>query len=282
MNASTATNHGTLYIVATPIGNLQDISQRAIDTLSSVDAVLAEDTRHSKSLLNALGLSKPIQSLHAHNEKSKSEQLIASLVAGRSFALVSDAGTPLISDPGFPLVQLAQQQNIPVVPIPGACAFVTALSAAGIPCDTFTFSGFLPAKKSARVNALNQLLPLNHTLVFYESTHRIIDCLEDMAEVFGKNTSLVIAKELTKTFERFVHGNASEIKTWLLQDPRHIKGEFVVMIPPRERQSDIDDSEALLKVLLEEVSVKVAAKLAVKLTGKSKNELYQLALKING
>ncbi len=281
--SNSATTTGTLFIVATPIGNRDDITLRALNILETVDTILAEDTRHSMQLLNLLGIKKPLVSLHAHNEANKSESIIAALQQGKSFALISDAGTPLISDPGFPLVKLAQSHGINVIPIPGACALITALSAAGVPCDTFSFFGFLPARQSARRSKLESLQGIDHTLVFYESTHRIEECIDDMATVFGNDFELVLAKELTKTFERFIAGNCATIKTWLQADPGHCKGEFVLIIPPRVQSNDTSNHTInLLKVLLKEIPLKQAVKIAAQLTDENKNELYKIALELQG
>ena len=277
---TSARTAGTLYIIATPIGNREDITLRALSTLESVDIILAEDTRHSGQLLTALGIKKPMVSLHAHNEGNKSDQIIETLLQGKSCALISDAGTPLISDPGFPLVRLAQSKQISVVPIPGACALITALSAAGVACDTFTFCGFLPAKQTARRQKLASLRDSEHTLVFYESTHRIIDCLDDIAAVFGIPCELVLAKELTKTFERFVSGSTSTIKAWLLADSNHTKGEFVLIIPPQAIIKETAAHELVLTILLAELPLKQAVSLACQLTKAPKNELYQMALEL--
>lgn len=278
MTDTSARNAGTLYIVATPIGNREDISLRALNILQSVDMILAEDTRHSLPLLTLLGIKKPLMSLHAHNEEEKSPQIIAALLQGQSYALISDAGTPLISDPGFSLVHLARAQEINVVPIPGACAFVAALSAAGIACDSFTFIGFLPAKQSARRHKLESLQPIEHTLIFYESTHRIIESIDDIAHVFGEQCNIVLAKELTKTFERFVNGSCADVKSWLLSDNSHTKGEFVLMIAPRLRREEIVDHERVLSTLLKTLPLKQAVTITCELTKASKNQLYQLAL----
>lgn len=281
MTDTSARTPGVLYIVATPIGNREDITLRALATLQSVDTILAEDTRHSIQLLSLLGIKKPLVSLHAHNEGSKSESIIASLLQGKSYALISDAGTPLISDPGYPLVHLAQSHGISVVPIPGACALITALSAAGVPCDVFSFFGFLPAKQSARRSKLESLKAIKHTLVFYESTHRILDSIEDVAFVFGTDCESVLAKELTKTFERFITGNYEAIKAWLLADKGHCKGEFVLIIPPRDFHSNNDsNSTHILNILLAELPLKQAVKLASQLTNENKNEIYKLALEL--
>jgi 16S rRNA (cytidine1402-2'-O)-methyltransferase len=273
---------GTLYIVATPIGNLNDISERAINTLKTVDFILAEDTRHSSHLLLALGIHKKLVSLHAHNEEEKSKHLIDELESGLSVALISDAGTPLISDPGFPLVKLAREKGISVVPIPGPCALITALSAAGVPCDSFLFIGFLPAKHTARLGKLELLSHEPHTVIFYESTHRILDCLEDMSTAYGDECHIVLAKELTKHFERFVQGPIRDIRTWLLSDINHTKGEFVLIIPPRPVVNVQHEQEKVLKVLLAELPLKQAVALTCKITDGNKNELYDKALALTG
>lgn len=280
MTNTLATGLGTLYIVATPIGNREDISFRALNTLKSVDLILAEDTRHSMQLLTSLGIKNNLTSLHAHNEANKSNEIIELLLHGKSIALISDAGTPLISDPGFPLVKQARQRHIPVVPVPGACALIAALSAAGVPCDSFAFLGFLPAKQSARKHALESSRSVPYTIVFYESTHRIIDCLNDIAEIYGQDYELVLAKEITKTFERFVSGKIKEIKDWLLSEPGHIKGEFVLIFPPRSTNKDLNSHEELLKILLEELPLKQAVAIACRLTNANKNQLYEEALKL--
>lgn len=282
MVKNSARTTGTLYIVATPIGNRDDISLRALEILKSVDAILAEDTRHSAQLLNLLGIHKPLHSLHAHNEAQKSAQIIQALEEGQSFALISDAGTPLISDPGFPLVRQAREQQINVVPIPGACALIAALSAAGVACDSFTFIGFLPAKQTARRTKLESLRQSEHTIVFYESTHRVIDCLDDLIEIYGQTYEMVVAKELTKTFERFICGGVNNIKDWFLADTSHSKGEFVFILPPRPAQEQTNQQEKeILTLLLNELPLKQAVKIASLLTQKNKNELYKLALLLN-
>lgn len=280
MTNSLATRIGTLYIVATPIGNREDITLRALNILKSVDSILAEDTRHSLQLLSALGIKKSIDSLHAHNENEKSSYIIAQLLAGKSLALISDAGTPLISDPGYLLVKLAREQDIPVVPVPGACALITALCAAGVPCDSFLFLGFLPAKQSARKTKFELLHTEPHTLIFYESTHRILDCLDDLGEIYGQQCQIVLAKELTKAFERFITGTVVEIKKWLLEEAAHTKGEFVLIIPPRPALQEQHTDKELLSILLDELPLKQAVSIACKLSKINKNELYNLALKL--
>lgn len=270
---------GTLYIVATPIGNRDDISQRAIHILNSVDAILAEDTRHSKQLLLPLGITTPLLSLHTHNETERLDEFITDLQNGRSYALISDAGTPLISDPGFPLVRQARLVGIPVTPIPGACALIAALSASGVPCDSFTFIGFLPAKTHARCKKLDALKHIEHTLICYESTHRILECLSDIAEVMGDDREIVLAKELTKTFETFISGTSQYIQDWLTADKVRCKGEFVIIIPPKAVTNE-SSHHHLLSILLNELPLKQAVKIACQLTGEHKNELYKLALEI--
>lgn len=273
---------GALYVVATPIGNLNDISQRAIKTLQSVDAILAEDTRHSSLLLNALGIQKPLFSMHAHNEHEKTSQIIAAMQKGQSYALISDAGTPLIRDPGFSLVREAQLQHIKVIPIPGACALIAALSAAGVPCDTFTFAGFLPVKQQARIEQLTLLRSLGHTVVFYESTHRLSPCLQDIASVYHNDYTFVLAKELTKIHENFVSGTALEIQLWLSKDKSRSKGEFVLLLPPLIETKTQGHDQKLLSILLQELPLKQAVKIASQLCSTTKNELYELALEIAG
>lgn len=276
-----ATTMGALYIVATPIGNRDDITLRALNILQTVDTILAEDTRHSMQLLTLLGIKKPLISLHAHNEANKSNLIIDSLKQGKSYALISDAGTPLISDPGYPLVKLAQSHGITVTPIPGACAVIAALSAAGVPCDAFSFFGFLPAKQAARIAKLESLHAINHTLVFYESTHRIMECIDDIATVFGAESELVLAKELTKTFERFVTGRSTNVKAWLLADRDRCKGEFVLIVPPRAAQQETHtETTRLLTILLAELPLKQAVKLVAQLTNEHKNDVYKLALRL--
>ena len=277
-----ATSPGTLYLVATPIGNREDISLRALATFKSVDFVLAEDTRHSGLLLSFLGIQKPMFALHAHNEAKQSEVVLKRLLQGESCALISDAGTPLISDPGYPLVKRAREMDINVVPIPGPCALIAALSASGVPCDVFTFAGFLPAKQAARQKKLNYFLAYEHTLVFYESTHRIVECLHDIVHIYGEDCPLVLAKELTKTHERFVMNTAGEVLAWLVEDSTHEKGEFVLIIPPRVTVSkSLQSIHHYLSVLMRDHPLKQAVKIVSELTGMNKNEVYMVALKQN-
>lgn len=278
MAHSIARPKGVLYIVATPIGNQDDITERALHTLKTVDLIAAEDTRHSGPFLATLGVKTPLKAFHLHNEAHASERLIAELLKGRNIALISDAGTPLISDPGYPLVTKARAAEIEVIPIPGACALITALSAAGVPTDVFTFAGFLPATKSARIRKLQQFKAQKETLVFYESTHRLTAALDDIATVFGEKTSLVLAKELTKTFEAFAHGDVPYVLSWLNEDAARIKGEFVLILPPREVIEDMMEGMRCMRILQEELPLKKAAKLAASITGMSRNALYAAAL----
>jgi len=280
MIATSATTNGTLFVVATPIGNRNDITLRALEILKSVDVILAEDTRHTLQLLNAYGIKNPISSLHDHNEKDKAQDILNKIETGTNFALVSDAGTPLISDPGYSLVSQARKRGLKVVPIPGACAFVTALQAAGIPCESFSFFGFLPAKSSARCTKLRKLLSISHTLIFYESTHRICECIIDIGKVFGENLQIVLLKELTKTYETFMHSPSIEILKWLESDSQNTKGEFVLIIPPRDLVQEDNNDLTILRELLRELPLKQAVKIAAKILDTPKNELYKIALEL--
>jgi 16S rRNA (cytidine1402-2'-O)-methyltransferase len=273
---------GVLYIVATPIGNLDDISLRAIATLKAVELIAAEDTRHSKRLLNHLGIETRMISCHEHNEAARSEEIIRKLEAGGDIALISDAGTPLISDPGYRLVSAVQQAGIRVSPIPGANSVIAALSGAGLPTDNFHFYGFLSSRSRERGVQLEALLDLHGTLVLFESSHRIQSLLMQLTRIFPHNLC-VVAKELTKLHEQFLRGNAGQLLARLRSDHALTKGEFVVLIDnsanPEDKFLNTDDVE-MLKILLDEVSVKIAVKIATRLTGKKKNELYQQALQL--
>lgn len=275
---------GTIYVVATPIGNLADMSQRAIAVLRDVDLIAAEDTRHSLPLLQQFGITTPMQACHEHNEAQISDRLLAQVHAGRDLALISDAGTPLLSDPGFVLVRRAAEQGIAVVPIPGPSALIAALSVSGLPTDRFRFEGFLPNKAKARRDALEGLTLETATLVFYESSHRIQACLADMAEIFGEAREAVVARELTKRFEQTERGTLVHLVEWIAADANRQKGEFVVMVHGAEVRACVDDAEArrVLQILLKSLPVKQAAAAAAEITGQRKNALYQLALELGG
>lgn len=278
------THQNALYIVPTPIGNLGDITQRALAVLADVDLIAAEDTRHSGKLLQHYGISTPLISYHDHSHASQAERIFAKILAGQSVALISDAGTPLISDPGYRLVSAAREQGITVVPLPGPCALIAALSAAGLPSDRFSFEGFPPAKTQARKNGFSALLHDARTLIFYESSHRIDASLVDMREIFGDDRRCVLARELSKTFETFLQGSLADVHAQVCADANQRKGEFVVLLegysaPESEQEGQISvESERVLAVLLEELSVKQASSLAAKITGEKKNKLYQWAL----
>ncbi|MBL1142902.1 MAG: 16S rRNA (cytidine(1402)-2'-O)-methyltransferase [Proteobacteria bacterium] len=270
---------GQLYIVATPIGNLGDISERAIEILKQVDLIAAEDTRHSNTLLQRFGINTKIRAYHEHNEEKVTQQLIQQIQAGESIALISDAGTPLINDPGYKLVVAAHDNNIQVVPIPGPSAIITALSASGLPTNKFIYEGYLPAKSEARKTRLNELRNESRTLVFYEAPHRIVESVKIMQEIFGEERRVTIARELTKQFEQIVRDKLSVINEKLESEEIKHKGEFVVIVEGAQEVS-ISDEEVLRinQILAEKLSPKDAAKLTAKITGKKKNEVYQLAL----
>jgi 16S rRNA (cytidine1402-2'-O)-methyltransferase len=273
---------GKLFIVATPIGNLADLSPRAQQTLAEVALIAAEDTRHSQQLLAHLGLRRPMLSLHEHNETARAQQLVARLQQGDSIALISDAGTPLISDPGYALVTQVRAAGIEVVPIPGPCALIAALSASGLPTDRFVFEGFLAAKTSQRQQRLQQLQTETRTLVCYESTHRILASLADIALVFGPERQMVLAKELTKSYERLEAGTVTEIMAWLQQDPLRQKGEFVLVLagqPEVAKTQDLpDEAMRILRILLNDLPLKQAASLAAEITGLRRKQLYDWAV----
>ncbi|MGH8369547.1 MAG: 16S rRNA (cytidine(1402)-2'-O)-methyltransferase [Gammaproteobacteria bacterium] len=269
---------GVLYVVATPIGNLEDLSPRARRVLSEVATVAAEDTRHTGQLFKHAGISTPLLSLHDHNEAERAPKLVEQLLAGESVALVSDAGTPLISDPGYGLVRAARQAGIAVTPIPGACALVAALCVSGLPTDRFVFEGFLPNKQAARRSSLAALVDESRTLVFYESVHRLAESLTDMAQVFGADRPGVIARELTKLHESVRSGTLASLHEWAVSDAHADKGEVVVLVGGASQTHATPDSERVLDILLEELPVKQAAALAAKLTGGKRNELYKQAL----
>ncbi len=274
---------GVLYIVATPIGNLDDIGLRALDTLKNVDLIAAEDTRHSARLLNHFGIRKELVSLHEHNEKRRIEKVIERLVAGVDIALISDAGTPLISDPGYALVKAVNEAGLKVTPIPGPCSIIAALSGAGVPTDQFSFYGFLSHKNKERIDRLQAIKKQNGTLVLFESSHRILRLLEQLAEIFP-DRHIVVAKELTKVYEKFMRGRAEELLAMFAADASLVRGEFVVLIDnpidQKVKQVSQDDIE-LLRLLMTEIPLKKAVQLASKISGNKKNALYQLALELD-
>lgn len=277
--------YGTLYLVATPIGNQDDISLRAIKILSSVDFVAAEDTRHSGIFLNSLGIKARWIALHDHNEMTKSSELVKTLLSGQSIALISDAGTPLINDPGYHLVKQCYQHQIKVVPIPGACAAITALCASGLPTDKFRYEGFIPAKSNARTDLFTLLKNETATLIFYESTHRLMDSLTEMYAIFGSDRTLVLAKELTKQWETIKHDSIEGIINWLNEDERRKKGEFVLILEgnilPTDLSQQIQQALKLIELLLKYLPLNKACVVAAKQYGLKKNQLYQLALNQN-
>ncbi|MCF6190297.1 MAG: 16S rRNA (cytidine(1402)-2'-O)-methyltransferase [Cocleimonas sp.] len=283
-------NAGTLYIVATPIGNLGDITQRALDTLKLADKICAEDTRNTRKLLTHFGIQGELQALHDHNERHKVNAIKNWLDTGENIALVSDAGTPLISDPGYHLVSELGDQGYKIVPIPGVSAIITALSIAGLPTDRFTFEGFLPAKNVGRNKALQANLKEPRTQVYYESSHRIAVTVEAMLDIFGATRKVVLARELTKMFEQIYRGDLAGLQRWISEDDTpqkvHQKGEFVLMVSGHIEETESDDvnssTEALLKILVDELPVKQAASLAAKITGRKKNELYKQAMLLKG
>jgi len=274
---------GILHVVATPIGNLGDFSPRARETLAAADLIAAEDTRHTRRLLQHFGIDTPTLSLHEHNEAQRLPKLLARLEAGESIALVSDAGTPLLSDPGFLLVREARRAGIRVSPVPGPCAAVAALSIAGLPTDRFAFEGFPPARAAARRRHYAALAREPRTLVFYESGHRILESLADMAEAFGPDRQALVARELTKRFEESRLDTLAGLGQWLREDERRLRGEFVIVVAgASETASEASGlaPEAVLRALLPHLSVKRAVAVAAELTGAPRNRLYARALEL--
>ena len=271
---------GTLYILATPIGNLEDMTFRAVRILGEVDLIAAEDTRHSLKLLNHFGISKPLTSYFDHNQQFKGERILQALRQEKSVALISDAGTPCISDPGFNLVRAAVAEGIAVIPIPGPCAAVTALSASGLPSNTFTFAGFPPARQGKRRAFLNAIAPLPGTLVFYEAPHRLEETLRDIREVMGER-QVVVARELTKIYEEFIRGTAGEVLAKVSQGK--VRGEVVVLVVPgeAEKAAALPLHELIGRLLRDEgLTVKDAAKKAAEMTGVTRNAAYAEALRV--
>ncbi len=276
---------GALYVVATPIGNLGDLSPRAQAILSAVSRIAAEDTRNTSSLLAHFGIRTPpggLVALHDHNESKVADALIAELATGSTLALVSDAGTPLISDPGYALVRAARTAGRPVYTVPGPCAAIAALSISGLATDRFVFAGFLPAKSAARRAAFEALKDEPRTAIWYESTHRIEDSLDDLVAVLGPARRVCIARELTKRFEQSITLPAAELRDWQREDPNRGRGEFVLVIEGAADVADDREAERVLRLLLAELPASRAARLAAEITGAAKKPLYQLALKLAG
>ncbi|MGQ0620998.1 MAG: 16S rRNA (cytidine(1402)-2'-O)-methyltransferase [Panacagrimonas sp.] len=282
MSESAAVKPGCLYVVATPIGNLGDLSPRAQAVLSAVDRIAAEDTRNSGLLLSHFGIRRPLLALHEHNEDALSAKLVERLRQGESLALVSDAGTPLISDPGFALVRAAREAGVEVIAIPGPCAAVAALSIAGLASDVFVFAGFLPSKSGPRRERLAELAREPRTVIVYEASHRIADCAHDLADILGARR-LCLAREITKQFEQSVNCEARELPAWLEADANRLRGEFVLVIEGAPAESaSMQEADRLLRALLPELSAARAAKVAATLTGLHKKELYARALVLGG
>ncbi|MEH6539460.1 16S rRNA (cytidine(1402)-2'-O)-methyltransferase [Halopseudomonas sp.] len=272
---------GTLFVVATPIGNLQDMSPRALQVLKDVRLIAAEDTRHSARLMQHFGIDTPMTACHDHNERDKGERLVERLLAGDDVALISDAGTPLISDPGYHLVRQAREAGVRVSPVPGACALIAALSAAGMPSDRFAFEGFLPAKAHGRRQRLQALAAEDRTWMVYEAPHRLLECLQDMQQVLGDERRVLLARELTKTFETLRAAPLSELVKWVAGDSDQQRGECVLVVEgaPAPQADEVgDEALRVLDLLLAELPLKRAAKLASEITGVRKNLLYQIAL----
>jgi len=280
IKAGAEDNSGDLYIVATPIGNLKDITYRAVEILQQVDLILVEDTRNAIKLLQHYEIRRPMRALHEHNETHLAAEIIAQIQTGQRVALISDAGTPLMSDPGYRLVRDAQAAGIQAQTIPGACAAIAALSVAGLPTDRFAFEGFLPAKTAAREQRLQDLSTEPRSLVFYEARHRIVAFLSSLGEVFGVDRQIAVARELTKKFETVYRGTAAQVLEQIAGDDMAQKGEFVVIAAGAGEQHDDAGLDRVLLVLLQDLSVSKASKIAAQLTGVKKNRVYQRALQL--
>ncbi len=282
-NSGIETSSGALYVVATPIGNLQDLSRRAVEVLDSVDLILAEDTRHSAKLLSHYGIGTACRSFHEHNEARQVSQIVRRIAAGGRVALISDAGTPLISDPGFRLVAALREQRLAIIPIPGPSAAVCALSVAGLPTDRFCFEGFLPTRASARRRFLHSLSNEARTLIFYESPRRVVATVTDMIAEFGAERPAVLAREMTKIHETIVSGTLVELQEWFESHPEQRRGECVIVVAGASA-AEQDDAQAdaftrdLLRVLVEELPVKQAVVVAARVTGAKRNLLYRQAV----
>ncbi|WP_436894105.1 16S rRNA (cytidine(1402)-2'-O)-methyltransferase [Siccibacter turicensis] len=281
---SAENSQGRLYIVPTPIGNLGDITQRALDVLQSVDLIAAEDTRHTGLLLQHFAITARLFALHDHNEQQKAQTLLAKLQDGLNIALVSDAGTPLINDPGYHLVRTCREAGVQVVPLPGPCAAIAALSAAGLPSDRFCYEGFLPAKSKGRRDTLRALEQEPRTLIFYESTHRLLESLEDICSELGESRYVVLAREITKTWESIHGAPIGELLAWVKEDDNRRKGEMVLIVEGFKAQEEALPADALrtLALLQAELPLKKAAALAAEIHGVKKNALYKYALEQQG
>ena len=272
---------GELYLVATPIGDMTDIAPRALDILNIVDIVAVEDKRRSSRLFSHFGIKTPMISYHDHSEEKQVKKIIDELLCGKSVALISDAGTPLISDPGYKLVNAAKDKSIKVSPIPGPCALIAAISASGLPSNRFIFEGFLPAKSIARITKIQNISADSRTIIFYEAPHRILETLIDMIKVIGPSRKIVLARELTKTYETFISGTLESVLEIIEKDLNQQKGEIVIVLAgadSSEEKIETQDSKRILSVLLEELPLKQAVSLGSKITGIQKNIFYKLAL----
>ena len=272
---------GELYLVATPIGDMTDIAPRALDILNIVDIVAVEDKRRSSRLFSHFGIKTPMISYHDHSEEKQVKKIIDELLCGKSVALISDAGTPLISDPGYKLVNAAKDKSIKVSPVPGPCALIAAISASGLPSDRFIFEGFLPSKSIPRITKIQNISADSRTIIFYEAPHRILETLIDMIKVIGPSRKIVLARELTKTYETFISGTLESVLQIIEKDLNQQKGEIVIVLAgadSSEKKIETQDSKRILSVLLEELPLKQAVSLGSKITGIQKNIFYKLAL----
>ena len=274
---------GHLYIVSTPIGNLKDITLRAIDTLKEVDLIFSEDTRVTKKLLHHLGIKGRIQSLNEQNEAKKTPKILQHLSQGKSVALISDAGTPLISDPGYCLIKQAREKFFNIIPVPGCCAAIAALSVSGIATDKFYFHGFLPSSEVAQLRELGKLAQRKETLIFYESVHRLQSTIGHMIKIFGGKHKAIVCKEMTKLHESYLGENLSEIDEYVKNNPKKIRGEFTIIIDGNKQEQAIIDQNKIDKILIEllpEMSIKKAVKICMLVSGFSRNIIYKRAVEL--